>query len=298
MAIACMLAAGFLFSCLDASAKYLVTNGMEASFVSWVRFVEHAILALFVLRFWANPRVFQVKNLPLQIVRGICLFGSTYFNFFALRTMQLGETISIYFAAPMVITALAGPLLGEWAGWRRWMAIIFAFFGVLIVARPGVAVLNPGLPYIILSMLSYVAYVLLTRKMTANETPDSLIFFSALAPTVLMSPAVTQATMPENGLQLGLLLMLGIFGGVGHWLLIKAYKSASTTALAPYPFFQIIWMITFGYFIFGQFPDEYTLIGATVIILSGLYVVYRERRLNLQTSAAGNPESEEIAKKL
>lgn len=271
---------------------------MEASFVSWLRFTEHAILALFVLRFWANPRVFRVKSFPLQIIRGICLFGSTYFNFVALKTMQLGETISIYFAAPMVITALAGPLLGEWAGWRRWMAIIFAFIGVLVIARPGLGVINPGLPFIILSMLSYVAYVLLTRKMTASETPDSLIFFSALAPTILMSPAVTQASMPENGLQLGLLVTLGFFGGVGHWLLIQAYKRASTTALAPYPFFQIVWMITFGYFIFGQFPDSFTLIGAVIIILSGLYVVYRERQLNLMSSAAGNPEGEEIAKKL
>ncbi|WP_244642441.1 DMT family transporter [Phyllobacterium sp. 628] len=282
-AILYLFAAGILFSCLDSSAKYLVLQGIPPAFVSWMRFVEHALLVLIFFRGWANPGLFRVKSLKLQLLRGLCLFGSTYFNFYALQTMQLGETITITFAAPMVIAALAGPLLGEWAGWRRWAAIIVAFIGVLIIARPGFGAFNPGLPYSVASMVSYSLYVLLTRHMAATESPQSLIFFSALAPAILISPAITQAVIPQTPLQIVLLLMLGFFGGVGHYLIILAYRRASTAALAPYPFLQIVWMLAFGYFFFGQFPDVYTLLGAVIVIGSGLYVVHREHRLRTRS---------------
>ncbi len=127
MAILLVFATGVLFSCLDTSAKYLVLSGMSAQFVAWARFAEHFVLAVILLRAWQNPLVYRAQSLWLQILRGIFLFGSTFFNFLALKTLQLAETTSIFFFAPMLITALAGPLLGEWAGWRRWLAIAVAF---------------------------------------------------------------------------------------------------------------------------------------------------------------------------
>ena len=88
--------------------------------------------------------MFRVVNLPAHMLRGVFLFGSTIFNFMALQTLQLAETTSIFFFGPMVITALAGPLLGEWAGWRRWLAILAGFCGVLVITRPGVGVFGIG----------------------------------------------------------------------------------------------------------------------------------------------------------
>ena len=120
----------------------------------------------------------------------------------------------------------------------------------------------PGLPYSIAAMLSYSLYVLFTRRMAVTESPESLIFFSALAPAILMSPAIMQAVIPNTPFQIALLLMLGFFGGLGHYLIILAYRRATTAALAPYPFLQIIWMLAFGYLFFDQFPDAYTLCGA------------------------------------
>ena len=126
-AILLVLAVGVLFCFLDTSAKYLVLSGMAAPFVSWARFASHAVLVLVLFRAWRNPAMFRVVSLPAQILRGLFLFGSTLFNFMALKTLQLAETTSIFFVAPMVITALAGPLLGEWAGWRRWLAVVAGF---------------------------------------------------------------------------------------------------------------------------------------------------------------------------
>ncbi len=298
-AILLVIAAGLAFSCLDTSAKYLVVGGMSAVFVSWARFVGHVGLVLAFFRPWRNPRMMRAKSLPLQVLRSAFLFGSTIFNFFALDTLQLAQTQSISFFSPMLITALAGPLLGEWAGWRRWMAILVGLIGVLIITRPGVAAFELGHAYALCAMLSYSFYVIMTRQLGASETPESLIFYSALTPVVLMAPFVpATASWPAGPLQWLILISLGRYGGFGHWLLIKAYRMATTAALAPYPYLQMVWMIGFGFLVFGQFPDAATLLGAAVIVASGLYIVHREHRLRLKTRSAPNAEDEELAKRL
>jgi len=288
-----------LFGCLDASAKYLVLSGMEAPFVAWMRFVIHVLLALLLFRSWNNKAMFRAKSLPLQMLRGVFLFGSTFFNFLALNTLQLAETMSIYFFAPMVITALAGPMLGEWAGWRRWAAVAAGFVGVLVITRPGFASFEIGHVYALAATLCYCLYVIMTRHMSATESAESLIFYSALAPVVMMLPAVPfTASLPPDAFHWLVLISLGFFGGIGHWLLIQAYRKATTTALAPYPYMQMLWAIGFGFVIFNQLPDRWTLAGAAIIVASGLYIVHRERRLRLQRGTSPNAEDGELAKKL
>lgn len=288
-----------MFTCLDTSAKYLVLSGLQAPFVSWMRFISHATLALVLLRAWQAPVRFRAANMPAQILRGVFLFGATLFTFLALKTLQLAEVNSISFFAPMVITALAGPLLGEWAGWRRWLAIGAGFVGVLVITRPGFGVIGQGHVFALTAMLSYSLYVIMTRRMSAGETPESLIFYSALAPVVLILPAVPYtASLPSSPLHWLILLSLGFWGGFGHWLLIRAYRIASTAALAPYPYLQMVWAIVAGYAVFSQFPDLRTVCGAAIIVASGLYIVHREHHLRLRNSAAPNAEDEELAKKL
>ncbi|PHP66420.1 EamA family transporter [Zhengella mangrovi] len=297
-AILLIAAACFLFACLDTSAKILVTSGMDARFVSWARFAEHAVLAFVLLRGWSNAAVLKVSSVPAQIIRGMLLFGSTFFNFMALQTLQLAETISIFFFAPMVITALAGPLLGEWAGWRRWAAVAVGFTGVLVITRPGMGQLGIGYLYVALAMLSYCFYVIMTRKLSETETPESLIFFSALTPAVLMAPVVPlYGSIPATPLHWAVLLGLGFFGGIGHWLLINAYKRATVFALAPYPYLQMVWMVLFGWLVFGDLPDHYTLGGSLIIIASGLYIVHRERILRRSSVATPAVRSVLPAKK-
>lgn len=298
-AILLVICAGFFFSVLDLSAKYLVLSGANAVFVSWTRFVVHLLLVLALFRGWNNPGMFRVRSLPKQIVRGVFLFGSTVFNFLALLTLQLAETMSIFFLAPVVITMLAGPLLGERVGWRRWMAVMVGFVGMLVIVRPGFGAFGIGHLYALTSMLSYCFYVIMTRSMGATESPSSLIFYSALAPVVLLGPAVPfTASMPPDLWHLAVLLSLGFYGGFGHWLLIRAYRQATTSALAPYPYLQMVWMVAFGYLFFDQLPDGWTIVGATIIVSSGLYIIYREQVLRLRRSAAPSSENVELAEKL
>lgn len=294
-----MFGAGVMFACLDASAKYLVLSGMSVPFITWVRFGMHMVLALLLFRGWSNPALFRARSLPLQVLRGVLMVSSTMLNFLALDTLQLAQTMSIFFFAPMIITALAGPMLGEWAGWRRWLAVIAGIVGVLVITRPGFASFEIGHVYVLGATIAYSLYVLITRLMSATESGESLIFYSALAPTVLLLPAIpASASIPPGGIHWAILMSLGFFGGFGHWLLIRAYKQATTTALAPYPYLQMVWMIGFGWLLFDQFPDRWTLIGAAIIVMSGLYIVHRERQLRLRNTTVLNAEDSELAKKL
>lgn len=298
-AILLIFASGLFFSALDASAKHLVTSGMAAPFVTWVRFTMHAVLVLIIFKAWQRPEKLVAKNLKMQILRAVFMFGSTIFNFAALQTLQLAETVSINFASPMVITALAGPLLGEWAGWRRWLAVGVGFIGVVVITRPGFGDFGIGYVYSICAMLSSSMYTIMTRKMGGSETAESLILYSAVVPAVFMLPAVPfTASMPAQWYDWLILLGLGFFGGFGHWLLIKAYQRATATALAPYPYLQLVWMIILGWLIFDQFPDKWTLVGGAIIVASGLYIVHREHTLRVRNRAALNAEAEELAKKL
>lgn len=295
-----IVAACLLFSFLDASGKYLVLHGMAAPFVAWVRFTIHLVLVAILFRAWTSPAVvLKTGNLPGQMLRGLFMLGSTVFNFAALETLQLAETIAIAFFAPMLTVALAGPLLGEWAGWRRWMAIVVGFVGVLIVTRPGVGEFKIGYVFSFGFVACHSLYIIMTRRMGASESSQSLIFYSALMPALFMLPAVPiYGSMPQDALQWGLLLVTGVCGALGHWLLIKAYKQATTAALAPYSYSQIVWMVGLGWIAFGDLPDLWTVVGASVIIASGLYILHREHKLRLASRVVPGAEAPEAAKKL
>ncbi len=141
--------------------------------------------------------------------------------------------------------------------------------------------------------------VIMTRRMSATETPESLILYSALAPVLLLMPTLPfSVSVPADPWLWTVLLLLGVFGGIGHWLLIQAYRRATTTALAPYPYLQMVWMIGAGWLVFHQFPDRWTLVGAAIIVASGLYIIHREHRLRVRNRAALAAETDALAKKL
>lgn len=286
-AIRFILLSTIIFACLDTSAKYLVTTGFAPVFVTWCRFAVHAILACLIVRPWQYPERLRMQNVPLHLARGVFLSLSTVLNFFALQTLQLAETSAISFFGPILMIALAGPLLGEWVGWRRWVAVLVGFLGVLIITRPGLGDFAIGYVYAIVGIVCATFYGLLTRKLSATETPESLMFYPALIASVVLLPAVPfYGAVPTDPISILLLLVVGAAGGGGHWFVVLAYRKATASALAPYPYLQMVWMIITGYLVFAQLPDMWTLVGAAVVIASGLYAIHRERVLRLEETAA------------
>lgn len=287
LALALALGMFILFAMLDTTAKYLITGGLAASFVVWCRFASQAFLQVLISRAWSDPDAWRMNSIPLQLLRGVALPATTLLNFKALETLQLAQTVSVFLSAPMLITALAGPLLGEWAGWRRWTAIMVAFVGVLIVVRPGTAMFDPAIIYSIAATVVYALYGLLTRKLAGSETEASLVLYPSLVGIALLAPfAWTTASVPETVFETLLLAFFGVFGMIGHTMFIKASRLASAPKLAPFVYSQLLWMTLLGYLVFGDLPDWWTVLGAAVICASGLYLMYRERVLRLRRLSA------------
>ena len=309
-AILLIVAAVFFFSLLDVTAKSLVTGEglmapwllgpepigsailLSSLFVAWARFALHTAIVGVGMGLVQRRPILRVRSWPWQIARSACMASATLLNFTALAYLQLAETVAIFFVAPMVVTALAGPLLGEWVGWRRWLAILAGFGGVLLMTRPGTELFQPAVLLSIGSMLGYSFYVLLTRKLAATETPESLLFTSTLVPTIAVSAVLPFAgawTLPEGLGQWLLVLSLGVYGVVGHLAFVLAYGRASTGALAPFTYVQIPFMVALGWLVFGNLPDATTWVGIAVIVAAGLYIVLREHQLHREAAAAPDP---------
>tara|TARA_R110002012_G_scaffold27229_2_gene87464 strand:- start:132015 stop:132968 length:954 start_codon:yes stop_codon:yes gene_type:complete len=277
------------FAVLDTGAKYLVTAGYAAIFVVWCRFFGHAVIAFIIFQGWRRADMYRMKNAPLQILRGLLLPATTLFNFLALRELQLAQTISIFLSVPMLVTALAGPLLGEWAGPRRWAAIMVGFVGVLIVVRPGTDVFSLSIIWSILATITYSLYSILTRNLAMQESQSSLVFYSCIFATLLMAPpAFVYGQMPGSVLDFALLASLGALGMGGHVLLVKASRLASASKVAPFVYSQLLWMTALGFIVFGDVPDGWTMLGAAIICLSGIYIMNRERLIARREARLGS----------
>lgn len=271
-----------LFACLDTSAKYLITvYHLPAEQVTWVRFAGQFIgLALLVPLFGniSLPNMFRSKIIRLQLVRSVLMAATTFFNFLALKTLRLDQTVTIFFLAPLMVALAAGPLLGEWVGWRRLVAILIGFIGIVIAVRPGTVPISSGMVFAFLAVAAYVFFILLTRHIRGIDPPLVTLFYSMFAGVFIGLPiAVPVWVTPPDGLSLVLCLGLGMFGGIGHYLFILAHDRAPASAAAPFIYAQLIGMIVLGYFVFADLPDRWTLIGSAVVIASGLYLFHRER---------------------
>lgn len=274
-----ILLAYLCFACLDTTAKYL-GGALAPLQIVWMRFLTHSGFAVIVLQPWNTPEHYRVRHPIQQALRALGLLGATFFNFLAVQYLQLAETASIFFLAPFIVTALAGPFLGEWAGARRWVAIVIGFIGALFIIRPGPDGFQPAMLLSLAATISYAFYILLTRRLTRDETAEGMILLPALIAAAIMTPiGIIQWQPVPGGLHWALLLVTGLFGGLGHWVLIKAHETAPAPTLAPFLYTQLLWMVLLGYLVFGDLPGWSTLVGAAIIVSSGIYLFTRERQL-------------------
>jgi len=273
--IAWMLLTTLFFLSLDAVAKHLVSSYPVIQVV-WGRFLFHLILAAMIL----GPRFgFFVRsaNLPLQIVRSILLLATTVLFFFGVRLLPLAEASAIMFTSPILLSILAIPFLGEKVGPYRWAAIFVAFLGALVVVRPGTGVMGVGALFLLGCSFCNAFYQLITRRLRGTDEARTTLLYTALAGTVGASLAVPLVWTPIAAGDWPLFAALGVFGCLGHFTLIKAFQSAPATVVAPFSYASIIWAILYGFLFFGDLPDLWTLVGASIIAAGGLYILHREK---------------------
>jgi drug/metabolite transporter (DMT)-like permease len=271
-----MIIAFAFFAALDACAKFLSAS-LGTPQIVWARYVGHLVVALLMFAPMGVWDFWRTDRLGLQLLRSLFLFAATACNFVALRYLQLAETAAIFFTVPLIVAALSVPMLGEHVGPRRWTAITAGFVGVLIVVRPGFGLLHWAVFLSFGAAVFASLYMITTRKLSHSERDVTTQFYTALVGAAIMMPFVPFGWQPPTGINLGIMIVIGILGGIGHFVLILAHRFAPAPTLAPFVYVQIIWMVGLGYFIFSDLPDQWTVLGAAVVVGSGLYLLYRER---------------------
>lgn len=266
------------FSILDASAKWLVQD-LPVVQVVWLRFATHVVLMVLLLAPRHGRALVRMHSPRLQALRGAMLASMTALNFFALQYLQLAETGAIQFSVPILIALLSAWWLGERLDWRRWAAIVVGFAGVLLVIRPGSQAFHPALLLALANALLYAAFNLLTRRMAATESAESMQLVSAIFAAVVLAPfALAQWQQPAGLFSWAVIGLCGLMGGVGHLAVAQAHRHGSAAVLGPFLYQQILYMTLLGWLVFAQVPDAFVVAGALVVVASGLYLLWLELR--------------------
>ena len=270
----------FWFVTLDSTAKYLMQSYPVVQ-VIWARFFFHLIFVVILMGRQLRPQL--KSHSPLhQGLRSLFMFATTVLFFVGIDFLPLTTAATIMFMSPVIVTILSIPLLGEQVGPRRWMGIAIGFAGALVVMRPGTESLQLGMLVVLAAAFTNALYQVFTRKLGTRDSPMTSLFYTGLIGAMVTTVAAPFYWQPVAAFDWLLFVFAGIAGGIGHLCLIRAFRHAPASVVAPFSYSSLLWATLFGYVVFGDLPDGWTLSGAAMIIGSGLYIFHREQAVKRQ----------------
>lgn len=272
-----------MFTVVDSCAKWLMMHGMPNGEVVFIRYAGQLLLVLALFLPSRRGELVRTRSPKLELLRGFSLLGSTVCNFWAIVFLPLTVTASIMFTMPLMVTALSIPLLGESVGWRRWLAIVVGFLGILVIVQPGSDAFHPAVVLSLAAALFTAFYNLLNRKLAGVDSATTQQFYAGLIATLCIAPfAFGGWTWPVDAAGWFALAMIGTAALVGHQFLTTAHRFAPASVLAPFGYVLIFFMTVSSWLIFDQPPDLWFYLGAPIVIGSGFYIWLRERELHRQ----------------
>lgn len=277
-AVLLIVCASACFTTVDVSVK-LLSQRYPVPLIVWARWGVQALVVLAVVGPRMRGGLLRTARLPMQIVRAVLLIVSSLCFFTALRFLPLAEATALNYTAPILVTLMAGTFLDERMTRPRWAFVIAGFIGMLLIVRPGSAMLGPAALLGLAAAALYAIFQIITRKL-AGENVMVLLAYPSLVGTLLMSLGVpfVHRDGPYPTSDLAAFIGIGIMGSVGHLLFIYAFQRASASAIAPFTYTQLVWSTLAGWLVFGTFPDSWTLTGIFVIGGSGIVLTWYERR--------------------
>lgn len=283
LGIVMTLGAYAFFTLIDTSVKWLLVAGLPAFQLAFMRYFPHFLISTaLILRKGVRWSSFQSAHMGLVLLRGFLLASATLFNFITLNYLPLTVVGSIMFSAPIIVCLLSWPMLGERVGPWRWFAIILGFAGVLVVIRPFDATFHAIAVRNVYNAFSLALYSVITRKLSGVVAAETMQFWMGAFGAVTLAPmAWIVWTMPETPLQWGLMVGLGIWGWAGHEIFSRAHAFAPANTLMPYTYSFLLYLAVASYLVFGDVPDRWTLIGAAIIVVSGLIIWRRTARKDM-----------------
>jgi drug/metabolite transporter (DMT)-like permease len=283
-----MAVAVTFFPFLNASVKYLGRHYPMPE-IFWARYAGHVFYCLLAFCPRHGLTVFRTGRPVVHAWRSLLLFGASACYFLGLQTISLPTASAIDFVGPILVTALSVPMLGEKVGPRRWTAIVLGFIGALVIIRPGTDVVQWGAVLVLIDVFFYAIYQILSRKV-ANQDPAvvsiTLAGLGGLAISSLILP-LAPLKLPVSFFDGAVFAGVGFFGLAGHFFVVKAMQWGTASLVSTLSYGGLVGATILGYFLFGDFPDLWTWLGAAIIIASGLFIIRREHALQRARCAPG-----------
>ncbi len=227
----------------------------------------------------ANPlRLIRTRDPWWQAARSLCQLCSGLCFYAGLRTLQFADVVAILFVGPLVVTAMAHVFLGERVGPRRWAACAAGLIGGLVIVRPGAGAMGWAAAWPALAVLFWSVYIVVTRRISRRNTTGNMMLWASFAPLIAMAVAAPLTWQTPSGWQWAALAAIGLLSATSNGVTIRAYGLAPASLLAPFTYLEIVGATLFGWFIWREFPDLWTWVGAAIIVAAGLYVLRREAR--------------------
>jgi len=276
-AILCALAGGALLTLNDGFVKALTVDFPTGQVLAMRGMFIYIMIAIFAIRAGGLHTMWQIKSWRGQGLRGFCVVGSSFTFVTGLSYMPLADAIAISFAGPLFVTAMAPVMLGERVGWRRWMAVLVGFAGVVFIVQPGTTAFQWFAVFPLVASFLGGMRDIITRKMAATETTVAVLFVTTTAVVLAgWSTIFYTEWMPVEWHHVKYIVGSGLLIGVAHYLLIEAFRLGEAALVAPFKYGNVLWAAIFGYILFGDIPQAGTVIGALVVAFSGVYILHRE----------------------
>jgi drug/metabolite transporter (DMT)-like permease len=288
LGIALMILTTFVFALQDGVSRHLASNYN----VMTVVMLRYWFFAAFVIALSARHkgglrRVARSRHPWFQIFRGVLLVVEICLTVVAFVLLGLIETHAVFAVYPLLIAALAGPMLGEYVGWRRGLAILVGLIGVLVILRPGVRVFSPEALVPLVAAFMFALYGLLTRRAAWFDSAETSFFYTGVAGAAAITLVGPFFWTPMQGwADWAWMSVLCASGALGHYLLIKVYEVAEAGTVQPFAYFQLVFVSILGLTLFDERPDAWTVAGAALILAAGLYTLVRQARLRGTTADA------------
>lgn len=276
-----LVLAVLMFDTMGAIVKYLSANypPQQLSLFRNLFGLLPSAAVLFATSAWhAAGRPWRIRQWRLGLARGGFVALAQFCFYAALGHLAFATATTLAFAGPLIITALSVPVLGEKVGVHRWTSVAVGFVGVLIILRPGFGAVDPFHLLTLVGAVMWASYQLMTRLAGRRDSPEVSMFYLGAVGFAVLAVVAPFFWRPPTVTEWGLLLLAGGLGAVGHFLIIKALALAPASTVQPFTFLTFVWAIGLGWLVFDALPDGPTVLGALIIIASGLYVFHREHR--------------------
>ena len=281
-----MIGAVFLFTSMDALVKVASETYPTGQIVFFRNFVAFLPLAIFVVRA-GGISVLRTRRLGGHLIRaGVGLSAMVCF-FLSYKLLPLGEAVALGMAGPLFITALSVPFLGEKVGIRRWSAVVVGFLGVLVMTRPGSGIFDPAALIPLAAAFFLGLAMVMVRSLSRSEHSASIVFYFTITATVVSALSLPWQWVTPDWSGLGILVTIGLIGGCAQFTMTQAFRMAPAALVAPFEYLALVFAMGYGFLIWAEIPDLWLIVGAVIVMASGIYILHREAvRAREQAAAA------------